>query len=147
MRELASAGLDSGLTILDQRRVANHRRRCPECDGLIVAMAEVTHMVRRGAADATPSVVAAPPAVRRPARRRLLRPVAGLAFAVALAAAAGLGTLVASPGHAGRPAVQHRFLLAAHLNTTQLTELAQQEVRAGLLLRGLKLPRSSRLVA
>lgn len=94
-RTLGSVALDAPLAEFESRALAAHRRGCAECDAIIAGMEDVTARLRAAPALEPADVVAhaALPPSRR-ARRRTLR-AAGLVGAVA--AAATVGALVASP--------------------------------------------------
>jgi predicted anti-sigma-YlaC factor YlaD len=93
---LASLELDAAASSFEQRRVARHRRGCPECDATIARMAGITDRVRSASPVAPPSLAtvawAAP-------RRRLGTPTLAAACAAVALAVAGIGPLVGSAGH------------------------------------------------
>ena len=128
-RALASMGLDNGLSVLDQRRLARHRRRCPDCDATIQAMADVTRQVRSAGLEPAP----APVVVRAPARERprVPRPVAAFAFAGVLAVAAALGVVVSSPSRQpARTPSQRPLILAERELPNLLAEMPQVRMRS-----------------
>jgi hypothetical protein len=110
-RTLGSVALDAPLAELEARALAAHRRGCAECDAIIAGMEDVTARLRSAPA-LEPSDVFAHAAARphrRAARRRTLR-AAGLVGAVA--AAATVGALVASPHRAPLSPAQHPLVVA-----------------------------------
>jgi|SRR5689334_18312871 predicted anti-sigma-YlaC factor YlaD len=132
-RALASVGLDGGLSVFAQQRIARHRRRCPDCDAVIGGMADVTRRVREAALEPAPApaVVAAPRAQRA---RWLPRPVAAAGFAVVLAVAAGLGVVASSPAQPEHQRTHQRPLVVAQREVPNLlSELPQLRMRSSRL--------------
>jgi hypothetical protein len=128
-RALGSLGLDRGLSMLDQRRLARHRRRCPDCDVTIRAMAEMTRRVRAAAFEPAP----APVVVRAPARvrARLPRPAAAAAFAAVLVVAAALGMVASSPSRRPAHKPSPRTLIVAERRLPNLlAEMPQIRMRS-----------------
>jgi hypothetical protein len=132
-RALASVGLDGGLSVFTQRRITRHRRRCPECDAVIVGMAEITRRVRATALEPAPApAVVSAPRAQRP--RWLPRPLAAAGFAVVLALAAGLGVVASSPSRPAQPRPHQRPLVVAEREVPNLlAELPQLRMRMGQL--------------
>jgi anti-sigma factor RsiW len=91
-RSLGSQAQDVTLSDLERRVLDEHLRGCPDCTMVVAEIGRVTRLVRSTPPLVPRTALALPPRHRRLPGGRVL--VAG----VAIAAAAGLGVVIATPG-------------------------------------------------
>jgi predicted anti-sigma-YlaC factor YlaD len=91
-RSLGSQAQDVTLSDVERRVLDEHLRGCPDCTAVVAEIGRVTGLVRSAPPLLPRTALAMPP------RRRRLPGGRALVAGVAIAAAAGLGVVVATPG-------------------------------------------------